>query len=427
MPVNGPQYRTYDMLPSPRGRDLLEIPGDAADIAERGRAMVDLGDRMQRAANTLNHIASGTVGKGLSIDKLRESAEEVHTDLKIAGIRYSPSGAVIRDYGDALGEVQQPIRTLISNASGKWETVRSRSIALETATQAGDPTDSLQASFDTAYEDWVDESRGYDGYYDTWNGAYNAAVNGLEEANDNGAEDSWLDNSLPVLDALSLVLQVVGVVLAVAACILGGPFILAAALVGLLALGVTLLRAAGGRADGADIFWSAVGVFPFGKAFGAIKGITAASGFMGRLAAGGRGALNMLTDMVGMGGVASRGMVTGLLSRGTVADVFHAGGQLNRNGSQVLRNWFTSTGGPSVMHRLMQGFDGATGAHFADAAADLSNKARQNLTQFLTGPNGSAPIAGLMNDAGGGIQQVLNFVDSLGKTGGGVAHDLGWI
>ena len=148
---------------------------------------------------------------------------------------------------------------------------------------------------------------------------------------------------------------------------------------------------------------------------------------MGRLGAAGSGGLNMLTDVVGMGGTASRGMVNGLLSRGGAAEVFHGSGLLNQNGSRVLRNWFGETGGPSVFNRLMQGFDGAAGAHFADAAADLSNKGRQNLTQFLGGANGSQGIATLMDDAGGTTTQILNFVDNLGKSGGGAAHDLGWI
>lgn len=428
MTVNGPDYRSHNMLPSPRGRELREISGNAEDIAQRGRDMVNLGDRMQRAANTLNHIASGTVGKGLSIDKMRDEAEAVYSDLKTAGIRYSPSGAVIRDYGVTLGEVQQPVRSLVEDCESRWATVRTRSLALEEAEQAREDTASLQSSFDLAVDAWEDEARNYDGYYDTWDAAYNAAVNGLEDANSSGVSDSLLDNALPVLDAISVVLSIAGVVLAVVACILGGPFVLAAALVGLAALGVTLLRAAGGRADGSDIMWSAIGVFPFGKAFGTIKGIAGASGFLGKLGAAGSGGLGMLTDIVGLGGTTSRGLVTSLLSRGSAAEVFHAGGQvLNQNGSRVLRQWFGDTGGPSVMHRLLQGFDGATGAHFADAASGLSAKAQNNLAQFLGGPQGSHAVANLMNNPGGSVDQVLNFVDGLGKTAGGAAHDLGWI
>ena len=94
----------------------------------------------------------------------------------------------------------------------------------------GDDTEALQTAFDLAVEHWSDRAVPDDTYYDSWNSAYEAARTGLEDANDNGAEDSWLDNALPALDAISVVLSVAGVLLVVAACIVGGPFVLVAAL-----------------------------------------------------------------------------------------------------------------------------------------------------------------------------------------------------
>lgn len=428
MTQNSPHYRAHAMPPTPGGgHDLVTIYGEADDITSRGRKMVALGDQMQKAANTLKHLADGTVGKGLSIDKLQESAEGVYSDLKKAGIRYSPSGEVIAAYGEALTTVQAPIITIVSNCESLWETVRTASTALDEAENTGDDTATLQTAFDEAVWAWNTEARRYNAHYDTWSAAYENARSGLQDANDNGVEDSLLDNMLPALDVISVVLTWAGIALAIAACILGGPFILAAALIGLAALGVTLLRAAGGRATGEDIMWAAVGVFPFGKAFGAIKGVAAASGFVGRLSAAGRGGLSMLGDVFGLGGGSSIRSLNGLLSRGNVAEVFHGSGALNRNGSRVLQEWFSNTGGPSVFNRLMQGFDGATGAHLADAASNLSNKAGDNLMQFLTGPNGSQPIADLMTAGGGTVDNVLNFVDGMGKSGAGFAHDMGWI
>lgn len=414
MTVNGPEYRTTWMLPSPRGRELRRIEGNASDIARRGRDMKDLGDRMQMAANALNQIANGNVGKGLSIDKLRDAAEDVYSDLKKAGVRYSPSGEVLADYGDALESVQSPINTLVTDGASSWQIVRWRSIALEEATQAGDDTAELQLSFDRAVSAWREDVRGYDGYYDTWNSAYNAARSGLKDANDNGVKDSWLDNALPALEIIGWVLTAVGVVLAVVACIIGAPFLLiAAAIAGIASLIVTIALYAGGRADGNDIFWAAFGVFPFGKAFSAFRGLSKVSSVFG--------------DLIGLGSKATRGAVQGLLSRGGVAEVFHRGGTLNKHGSRVLRDWFGGTGGPSVLHRLLQGFDGATGAHFSNAAAGLSNKARGNLFQFLNGSNGSPGIAGLIDDAPGAIDKVLNFVDNPVKTVTGIADQFGWI
>ena len=422
MTLNGPQYRSSQMIESPGGNELRTISGNASDIETRGHNMADLGQRMQEAANALNQIASGTVGRGLSIDKLRESAQDVHVDLKKAGVRYAPSGTVLEAYGKTLGEVQQPIISIVNTCESLWGTGRTASQALEEAEASGEDTGEVQTAFDAAVTAWEDEARLYDPHYTSWNTAYNTAVSGLEDANENGVEDGFLDNMLPALEAIAFVLMIAGFVFAIAACIIGGPFILAAALVGLASLGVTLLLAAGGRADGGDIFWAAVGVFPFGKAFSAFKGVAAASGLGGRALAGLSGLGGMAGDMIGLGGRSGRSALQGVLNSGLTADVFHAGGTvLNRNGSRVLREFFSNQSMPSVFQRLMQGFDGAAGANLADAAAGLSNKGRQNLAQFLSGSADGSALAGLMNDAGGFGNQVANFLDNPFKAGAGLA------
>jgi hypothetical protein len=414
MTVNGPEYRRAEMLDSPGGHELRTIAGNAGDIEDRGRWMVNLGERMQEAANTLNHIASGTVGKGLSIDKLRDSAEGVHVDLKAAGVRYAPSGAVLEAYGRSLGEVQSPIASIVDSCESLWESVRRASHALEDAEASGEDASAQQSVFDAAVSEWREEARRYDPYYASWDSAYAAAVNGLEDANDNGVEDSFLDNALPALEALAFVLMIAGFVFAIAACIIGGPFILAAALIGLASLGVTLLLAAGGRADGQDVFWAAVGVFPFGKAFSAFKGVAAASGLGGRALAGLNGLGGMVTDMVGLGGRSGSRALSGVLNSGLTADVFHAGGTvINRNGTRVLREFFSNNQAmPSIFQRLTQGFDSAAGAHLADAAGGLSHKAQQNLTQFLSGSADGSALAGLMDDVGGVGTQIANVLDN---------------
>ncbi|UUT35830.1 hypothetical protein [Microbacterium elymi] len=302
MTENDPKYRSLSMLATPDGgHELRRISGNAEDIHTRGVAMKDLGERMQKAANSLSALASGTEGKGASIDKLRDSADDVHEDLKKAGIRYAPSGEVLSDYGKTLGEVQGPIEVIVTECETLWGTVRTKSTDLETASQTGDDTSTLQSEFDTAVQDWEDEARKYNGHWDSWDAAYDRAHSGLEDANDNGVKDSWLDNALPFLDALGTVLTWVGIALVVAACIIGGPFVLAAALVGLAALGTTLLRYAGGRATLTDVMFAAIAVFPFGKAFGALKGISKAAGPLGKLTAGLKGGKGMLGDLVGLG------------------------------------------------------------------------------------------------------------------------------
>jgi hypothetical protein len=428
MTENDPKYRSFDMLHTPEGgHELRRISGNAEDIHTRGKTMKDLGERMQMAANALSAIASGTEGKGASIDKLRDSADDVHSDLKKAGIRYAPSGEVLAAYGETLGEVQGPISTIVGECETLWATVRTKSTDLETATQSGEDTSTLQSEFDTAVQNWRDEAVKYNAHYDSWDTAYENARTGLKDANDNGVKDSWLDNALPFLDALGTVLTWVGIALVVAACIIGGPFVLAAALVGLAALGVTLLRYAGGRATLTDVVFAAIAVFPFGKAFGALKGISKAAGPLGKLTAGLKGGKGMLGDLIGLGSKTSLKSLKGILKNGTLAKVFHGSGALNKSGSTVLRNFFGKTGQPGILSRLTQGFDNAAGAHLTEAAASLSNKAKGNLAQFLSNTPGGKGLASLMGDSGGAIDKILNFVDASGKGGLSFAHDQGWI
>lgn len=418
MAINGPHYRTLHMPPTPRGRSMELLEGSGDDIRTAGWKMKDLGDRMQKAANALNRIANGTVGNGLSIDKLRESADEVHADLRQAGERYSPSGDVLMRYGEAVTSVRPPLNRAVRDSESSWTRVRTASIALEEAAQAGDDTTSLQFSFDTAVAEFESDREPFDGLYDTWSDAYNAARTGLQEANDNGARDSWLDNSLPWLEGLGTILTWVGVALAVAACLIGAPWLLiAGAMLGLAALINTCLLAAGGRADGSDILWATVGVFPFSKAVGLFRGggklLPKFGEFMG--------------DFVGLGGRATRGSVSGLLVRGRAAEVFHGSGALNKSGSETLRHLFTRANGASPLQRLLYGFDGATSAQLDNLVAGLPGKARNNLMQFLNGANGDRAIAQLLNDAPGSLDKFLHILDNPFKTGTGIADELGWL
>lgn len=264
MTENSFRYRG-GMPPTPeRGNEIREISGDAAAIISRGRTMQSLGDRMQRAANTLQHLADGTVGKGLSIEQLRSDAEDVHSDLKTAGIRYSPSGAAVKAYGEALDDAQTALRPIISDCEALWEVVQSASSALAGADEEGE--DAKQSAFDTAVAEWEAAARSYDGPYEAWDAAYETARDGLEEANESGVEDSRWDDFVGALDTFVTILGWVGVALVVVALVIGGPIVAAIALVvGVVALLGTIILAVEGRKTGTDVAFAALSIVPFGK------------------------------------------------------------------------------------------------------------------------------------------------------------------
>ncbi|GAA1060413.1 hypothetical protein [Agromyces bracchium] len=265
------------MPDSPGGREIERLEGDASVIIERGIAIEDLGLRMQKAANTLRLLADGQVGRGESLDAVRDQAGEVHADLRTAGLRYSPSGTALRTYGEAVDEVQVSLNAAVRRCEELWETVRTRATAVDDADDTPeDPDGSTSArdeaqaaaggALETAEGEWREAAARFDGFYDTWDAAYDAALTGLEGANEDGVEDGFWDDALPALDFIVEVLEVVGLVLFVAALIVGGPLVaILATAAALITLAATIVLYAKGRKNGMDLGLAIVGVIPFGK------------------------------------------------------------------------------------------------------------------------------------------------------------------
>jgi hypothetical protein len=270
-------YFHRHMPDSPKGRGIDRLEGDAGAIIERGTAIEELGERMQRAADTLRLLADGQVGRGESLDAVREQAEEVHADLRTAGLRYAPSGTALRTYGESVADVQASLDAAARRCEDLWETVRARASAVDDAADvpegpdgATDARDEARAAADgalsSAEEEWREAAARFDGYYDTWDAAYDRALDGLEQANADGVEDGFWDDALPVLDFIVEVLEVVGLVLLVLALVVGGPLIaVLATIAAIVTLLATVVLFAKGRKNGMDLGLAIVGVIPFGK------------------------------------------------------------------------------------------------------------------------------------------------------------------
>ncbi|MEI5585534.1 MULTISPECIES: hypothetical protein [unclassified Agromyces] len=270
-------YFHRHMPDSPKGREIDRLEGDATAIIERGTAIEELGERMQRAADTLRLLADGQVGRGESLDAVREQAEEVHADLRTAGLRYAPSGTALRTYGEAVADVQSSLDAAARRCEELWETVRARASAVDDAADvpegpdgSTDARDEAQSAADgalsTAEEEWREAAARFDGFYDTWDAAYDRALEGLEQANEDGVEDGFWDDALPLLDFLVEVLEVVGLVLLVLALVVGGPLVaVLATIAAIVTLLATVVLFAKGRKNGMDLGLAIIGVIPFGK------------------------------------------------------------------------------------------------------------------------------------------------------------------
>lgn len=292
MTENEPKYRQPSMPDTYGGRELLKVEGDAGAISSRAASIIDLGEKMSTAADTLQLFADGDLGVGDSLEKIREQAKEVYADLRTAGKRYSPSGEALKAYGQALETVQDETDSLVTNAETAWESVNTTSFALLEVQQAQEQHDQdaedkpagegdgesaeprpdssgEQAAFDSAVADWQSYWGSYDAPVSTWENAYESTRDDLEEVNENGVEDGFWDNAMPFIEGALVVLQVIGFVALVIAICLTGPI---AAIAGVIAVvaGVLMLagecaKFLGDRGTWQGVVVAAIGVIPFGK------------------------------------------------------------------------------------------------------------------------------------------------------------------
>ncbi|RAZ33085.1 hypothetical protein [Microbacterium arborescens] len=300
--MSGYGFGARDMAPSPRGREISVVTGDAAAVVRRGGEIEDLGAQMIGAAGVLEAIADGADGqRGLSIEKIREVVGEIHEELRLAGERYEPTGAAVREYGESLSDVQQSMRPIVERCQAAWDAyVRAQQNYDETAGSAPlfpspTPDDPGPSAAELAHErdvaqaltaqtnahaEFVAEAETYDSAYDTWESAFELAASRIGTATSGGIQDSGWDDFDGFVEGALVVLQWVGIALAVAAFVIGGPIIAAlGAIVALVTLGLTLYKAGRGNSDPFEIAVAVIGVIPFGSlakfAGGARSGFTA--------------------------------------------------------------------------------------------------------------------------------------------------------
>ncbi|BDZ63899.1 UbiA family prenyltransferase [Agromyces mangrovi Wang et al. 2018] len=265
------------MDPTRLGREIEWIEGHPGDITRRGDEIVDLGMQMRESAGLLKAIAEGAEGmEGLSVDALREVIGDVHEELRLAGERYSPTGLALKVYAGSLEEVQTGLRTLLDDCEQAWNTYTSRHMEYATMplpmpdpeTGATDDTtrENARIAREQAHDAWELLADDYDARYDTWETAFERATDAIGTATDGGIEDSWTDDLAGFADTALKVLQVVGIVLAVLAIVIGGPLIaVLGTIAAILALALTVYMKFYGRASWGDVAWAIVGVIPIGK------------------------------------------------------------------------------------------------------------------------------------------------------------------
>jgi hypothetical protein len=266
---------------SPKGRPVEIVLGNAGDIEDRGRQIVNLGAAMTDASSLLDRLVdTGADMEGEAVEKLREKARDVNKALGDAAGMYVGTGPYIRDYGSALATVKSLMASSVPEANSLWSTYQAKLSDWEDAralptpepaddgSEPEDPAVEAEGDKNAAYALWKAAGETFDEHFDRWEDAFDAAVDGIRGADDDWIKDSWKDNLDGFIDVALDVLAVAGLVLAVLVLVVGGPIVALLALaVGVLTLAGTLWQYSRGDASLLEVGIAVLGVIPFG-AFG---------------------------------------------------------------------------------------------------------------------------------------------------------------
>jgi len=370
----------YGGLRSPNTHCLLaELDGSPDAIEAAGNHYIDIGARMSQTADELQKLGDGEKYTAKSLDKVRESARELHGELRKVGERYEKTGPVLVTYAGALRTARNTavdplVDKIVAAHRAHVDAVEAREAAQDTVDDNNttwiwedEATDEQKAAANGALADArTAEStaagtleglwQSFESGFANWDKAYDDAVGGIEDAMEaSGVDDSWWED---LLDGIATVATVVGTIAVIAALVIGGPIFLAiAAVASIVALAAHCIMMAAGskRVSWTDIAFDAIGVLPFLGAFG--KGLRAGQGVMGSLRAAtglsgatratagvGRNALvRDLRTVVGAGRTAGNRAAREAAAPG-LADTF-----LNANSGRWAGNaWNALRGGGSI-------------------------------------------------------------------------------
>lgn len=354
---------------SPKGREIEPVEGNPGDIITRGEKIESLGTKMLESADTLETIKNESVGdgsqQGKAIEKLKESIGDSYKTLREAGELYEPVGPVITAYGTALEGCKPVINNAVEDCEQKWAAYDNSPGDKDGSTtpeagggvlgMGGYDADSPEAKEKAeanaaaalAYQEWREAAEDFDGGYDTWEEAYDTAVDGIGNKMADTIKDSFWSS---ITDFLEVAALIVGI----AALIIGGPLLAALALaVGALLLISTIMAHKNGERSGTDIAFAVLGVIPFGKVTAFTK--------LGNLGAGStRTILASASGIKALQGVSTQARQ---IARGT--QYFHrsglAGAFRNRGAAAGFRQLFTGspTGYRSFQRAHRQFYEGA--------------------------------------------------------------------
>ena len=250
-------------------------PINATNIVERGCEIVEFGERMKTAGGTLNSIRDRTSEQqGKAIEKLQESVGEAGDVLIQAGMMYVPFGEIIKTYGEELPPHLSSINskhTLAMSAltsysklpgydpprgSGGW-------FQPDEGSDEAEKNAEEDKAKGEAWQKYLTRAQEWETAVDSWATLYDDTLSAIGGVLDKGISDGWKE----WLENIASFLAWAGLIIGIAALIIGGPILAAlAALVGVLSLAVTIAQMIeSGEWDFVKLAFAIVGALPFGS------------------------------------------------------------------------------------------------------------------------------------------------------------------
>lgn len=267
------------MPDSPKGREIKTVEGSPSGIIARGTAIEELGKKMDAASDTLQAIKENTFAggeqQGKAIEKLQETIGDSYKVLEEAAELYKPVGPVIVKYGEMLETYKPIIDRSASTCSDLWDTYDALPGDKDDSMTEDDggilgigDTDKEEAAENkakkAAYDNWEDEAERFDTWYDVWEDGFDEAVNGISDGLSGAIEDSTWDNIGDFINAAYEVLTWAALIIAVVAIFCTGLGALAAILA-LLAFGLSCIKFAYGQQSLGQLGLDALGIIPVTK------------------------------------------------------------------------------------------------------------------------------------------------------------------
>lgn len=270
------------------------FPADRGQLENSRVELQNTGELILEAANMLRNLSDGDSWTSKAADAYKDTASKLQKKLDETHPRFTESALTLKTFLDDVDDsLIASARTKVDEAQEAEATIASNP---EQSASGSDPLTPEQEASNNARENAQTDlerlQREFDGLVEDAERAAQVAADAIRQAIDDDVKDGLYDSLRPFLEALKIVLLIVGIIIAIAAFIFGGWVLaLIGFVIALVVFAITLWQYQNHDATLTEVIMAGVGVALAGLgAFGALK-IASVKGVIG-------GSSNAVDDIV---------------------------------------------------------------------------------------------------------------------------------